>query len=493
MILECSCGKMYRVRDDATNPPTKCPVCGGVLRAAGGSSTSLPAAADARVKELEERIKDLERELRSAKSSGAAAPAAVADLAAAAERADGLEQQLLDLRSQTERELREKDRQLAQARDAAEREAAERRRVESRLNGLEETQRSALAEKQKTIEALDASLAGYREKLAALQKRADQAELQRMADQNGFESRLRDRDRQEREAVEEARRENQQALADLRAELEGQISDKDRQITEGRQLIDREAGERRRLSEVLSRLQENADRTLKEKDAAIAALEAGAASSKTKLAALQKRVDDLERLRRSEQDAAAARLRAREGLRARVDESSNLATDLDHTLESVDAMMSGLHERVRRLKQSLNSSEPEEEASAPLSLSQTSFTEPEPEPMRPALSQADAFAAPAPAEEEPAPLEEAAPAADAVLEEPAPQGRTDPPSQIDLPAVSPAEEEPPAPPTRAPEEEIREAVPLMSPPEEEAPAPTPPPAKRDEPKRGARFSWNRKK
>ena len=67
MILECGkCAKMYRVRDDASTPPTRCPTCGGTLAAAGGGTT--PNAAS-RVKELETRIQNLEKELEETRSN----------------------------------------------------------------------------------------------------------------------------------------------------------------------------------------------------------------------------------------------------------------------------------------------------------------------------------------------------------------------------------------------------------------------------------------
>src|SRR5438045_2480085 len=64
MILECACGKMYRVRDDAANQPTKCPVCGGTLRQAGGSSPSI--GAEPKLKEQETRVHTLEQERNDA-------------------------------------------------------------------------------------------------------------------------------------------------------------------------------------------------------------------------------------------------------------------------------------------------------------------------------------------------------------------------------------------------------------------------------------------
>src|SRR5262249_49941455 len=106
MILECGkCAKMYRVRDDATNPPTQCPTCGGELRTAGGGAQG---GAPNRVKELETRIQPLERELEESRTSRpplsvepspgfSGLPAPVAQLRSAAEKADRLERELLAL------------------------------------------------------------------------------------------------------------------------------------------------------------------------------------------------------------------------------------------------------------------------------------------------------------------------------------------------------------------------------------------------------------
>ncbi|MFN3486125.1 MAG: hypothetical protein ACK44W_11670 [Planctomycetota bacterium] len=67
MLLECSCGKMYRVRDDAAHPPTRCPACGGTLRVA--SSGPSAGVADARLKELEARLQALERDLAATRAA----------------------------------------------------------------------------------------------------------------------------------------------------------------------------------------------------------------------------------------------------------------------------------------------------------------------------------------------------------------------------------------------------------------------------------------
>src|SRR5262245_7488300 len=139
MILECSsCAKMYRIRDDSSPQPTKCPTCNGDLRTAGGGA----AAAPNRVRELETKIQSLERELAESRSgrptlsvetspgfSGFSAP--VAELRAAAEKSDRAERDLLALRSEMERKLKEKDTKIALIQEAADREAAERRKVES--------------------------------------------------------------------------------------------------------------------------------------------------------------------------------------------------------------------------------------------------------------------------------------------------------------------------------------------------------------------------
>ena len=124
MILECaSCAKMYRIRDDASPQPTKCPTCNGNLRATGGVA---PGGATSRVKELETKVLSLE---------------------------------LLSLRSDVERKLKDKHREIAQARDAADRDGAERRKLEARSSGTEETHARALEGKEKTIQALVASIA----------------------------------------------------------------------------------------------------------------------------------------------------------------------------------------------------------------------------------------------------------------------------------------------------------------------------------------------
>src|SRR6187549_835630 len=152
MILECgSCAKMYRVRDGTATQPSKCPACNGDLRAAGGGA---PSAQD-RVRDLETKIQNLERELAESRnggrptlsvetSPGFSGSTPVAELRAAAEKADRLERELFSLRSEMERKLKDKDRELATLRDGAERETAVRRKHESRATGLEETHARAL-------------------------------------------------------------------------------------------------------------------------------------------------------------------------------------------------------------------------------------------------------------------------------------------------------------------------------------------------------------
>jgi hypothetical protein len=505
VILECACGKMYRVRDEAPNPPTKCPVCGGPLKAAGGSSPNL-LAEHPRFREMDARIRQLEKELEEARAQAkpAAPEAPVLSQAgwtlggdrAAAERADRLERDLLDLRSRTERQLKDKDRELAQAREALDREAAERRRLESRASGLEESHARTLQEKQKTLEALDASLASYRSKLEDLQKRLEAAELQRLSDLNAFETRIREREQKDGGELQRLTEAHQRALSDLREELERKIAEKDRLLTEGRQNLDREAGERRRLSEVLSRLQETADRTLKEKEASLQVLQGSLASYRAKVEALQRRVDDLEQLRRSEQDATAQRLHSREGLRARLEEAGHLATDLDHSLEGMDSLLRALRERVKRLQGSLEPvpSEPQPPVPAPsLSAVGEPAAEPVVRPQAPAFEPAtpppgrveppsqvlEPPAAEETASEEPAldpapeEVEEDAPAAlhqaahDHGERLAAPEVAASAPAESAAEPEAVAEEPAPAPEAPKAEEEVVDAVPLISPPEED--------------------------
>jgi DNA repair exonuclease SbcCD ATPase subunit len=513
MILECACGKMYRVRDDAANQPTKCPVCGGALRQAGGSSPSV--AAEPKIKEQETRIRTLESERNEARDradrlereigdrsgpalSQTSAPLSseVSELRAGAEQADKLQRELFNLRSESERKLKDKDFELAQARQAAERESAERRKLESRLNGIEETQARTLEGKQKTIDALDASVATYRAKTDQLQKQHEAQELQRLADLNSFENRLRESDQKDRSELDRVGQGHQRALAQVREELERKIAEKELQITDQRQVIDREAGERRRLSEVLSRLQENADRTVKEKTAALSAIEATLASFRAKTENLQKRVNDLEQLRRSEMDSQAARTRSAQGARARLEEAGHFASDLDHNLDSVESLLSNLRERMRRLKDTITTPAEPEPAPAVGSASLARFAPAEPESApAPALSQAGFEFAP--------PAEEAAGEEVTAETEAGPEvrGKVDAPSEVAIPVVRSAppepeiEEEEPIRtsvaeatplPASAREQEPEDAVPLISPPDEdEAPA-KPAPAPRP------RFSWKRK-
>src|SRR6185295_9533081 len=251
MILECaSCAKMYRIRDDASPQPSKCPTCSGELRPAGGGA---PTANPSRVRELETRIQSLERELADTRGgrptlsaetspglSGFSAP--VADLRAASDKADRLERDLLSLRSEMERKLKEKDAELAELRSGAERETSVRRKTEARASGLEETHARALEGKDKTIQALDASIASYRGKVDALQKKLDAVEMQRLSDLNAFDTRIREKEQADRQELDAATQQQQQALASLREEMEGKIAEKDRLISDGRQSLDREAG-----------------------------------------------------------------------------------------------------------------------------------------------------------------------------------------------------------------------------------------------------------
>jgi chromosome segregation ATPase len=532
MILECSCGKMYRVRDDAPTAGQTCRACGGTLRAAGGSSPNLNAGSSTDTKIFDDRISKLERERDAAKqlaerfekelsesraSSGPALSQAgfsfgdgTAQLRAAQERADKLERQLLDLRTETEKSLKTKDQAVAQAQAAAERAESERRRLESRVGSLESTHGRAVEDKQKTIEALDASIASYRQKLEALQGRLESLELQRTADRTAFEEKLRERERDDRSQQARSVESQQKALADLRTQLEQAIGEKDRQISEQRQLIDREAGERRRLAEQLSRQEEAGQRAVAEKEKGLAAANAALASARSKMEALQKRIDGLEQLRQSEQESHAARSRAREGARARVEEAGHMATDLDHSLDSVTDLLNGLRDRVRRLKGSLGEPLPEAEA-APTPAA--AWTPPKPEPApEPQLSAAAADFAPEPAPAEP--IEEIAPVAEPVIAEavisdrpPADMpGRVEEPSGVYPPSEALEEAQlevvpEPEPVAAAPaaaahvEEDVVDAVPLISPPEEEAPAPPPPAPKKPESDRKGtqvRFSWKRK-
>src|SRR6185436_20192271 len=112
-----------------------------------------------------------------------------------------------------ERKLKEKDREIAGLRDAADRQAAERRTLESRGSGLEETHARALEGKEQTIQALDASIASYRAKVEALTKKLDAVEIQRLNDLNAFDTRIREKEESDRNALDRTTQAQQQALA----------------------------------------------------------------------------------------------------------------------------------------------------------------------------------------------------------------------------------------------------------------------------------------
>jgi hypothetical protein len=300
--------------------------------------------------------------------------------------------------------------------------------------------------------------------------------------------------------------------------MEQKISEKDRLISDARQTLDREAGERRRLSETLSRLQENADRAVAEKQTAITALEATLASYKSKIETLQSRVGSLEQMRRSEQDHLTKHSSSRQAILGRMDEASHLAVDLDHSLDSIEASIAALRDRARRLSATLQDRDVDSEASAPLS--------PEAAAPSPAVAHTDSWfdlpPTPAPVPEvaaeqaveaDPEPALEAAdfspvtrtqirvnpyvealpdtieavPSPEPALSDSEPVGRFDEPSTVMM-AAAPAPEPVPA---SAAAEESGEDLPLISPPEDETPAPPPAAAPPPDPMR-KKFSWQRK-
>lgn len=513
MILECACGKMYRVKDDATNLPTRCPACGGSLRRTGGAP---PAGDAARARELEGRVKELERQIEASRPSGApqlstesfAAPALsnpIAELRAAAAKADRFERELVELRGRLEKALSDKENELTGAVDGLSRSEAERRKLETRAAALEEGHTRALEGKDKTIQALDASIGSYRAKVDELQKRVDALESQRLNDLSHFDASLRQREKSDRNQLDKTTQTHQKSLTDLRAELESRIIEKDRQITDSRQALDREAGERRRLQETLNRLQGSADRTIAEKDASIAALNATLDSYKSKHETVQKRLESLEELRRSEQDATARRVRDGQALRARLEEAEHLAGDLDHGADAIEAALATLRDRSRRMKATLRESDtedtfvrgelpalpapPPEEFSA-----MTDLPAPTPEPL-PATPSTRRWKKTPPELIAPVPeegrVEEPSGVFQVVREEtPAPE----PEPRIEIPLIEEAAPAPvePAPAVLETPPAPSEDLPLISPPEEDAGAKAAQPQAKQGDTARRRFSWQKK-
>jgi hypothetical protein len=412
MLLECSCGKMFRVRDGSSAPPTKCPSCGGVLR-----QTSVPSAASptpppqappgdsGRAKELEAKVAELERAAASARAaidlkskeleemagrlaqaqrgreeagqegtrSRAEMQKVYADLKDKVVRVQALEKEVQETRSKAQQAglaaIKEKDAELhyAQERIAA---------LEGELQGA-----------QGGTKTRDRDLSDARSRIGSLEKDVESAKA---LVESGKEDALREKEAEHKES--------QDAIARLGEELKkaqdaykATLANKEKEIEDLHAKADKPPGDTttrqgspdlsraqariamlekivqdgeqryRSLQEDFQKSTESAhtstaagSRAIEQKDGKIVDLEAAAARHKSRADDLQKKLDEAA----AENRALKAKTAAKESSSGS-GEAKYLAADLDRSLASVSSMLQGLVERVKRLNLSLSRPEGE--------------------------------------------------------------------------------------------------------------------------------------
>ncbi len=236
MILECSCGKMYRYTG-AGVAPTTCRHCGGKLKvvpqsaAAPAPAPAAPPGPDPRLRDLESKLGALEkgqaasREALQAKEQELEdayaqistieadleearagikrlgddlAKAQAAYKEALTKKEGEIEEKLAKL-SRLEKDVetaRDSEGRLDEARAEAERKdedlAQARTRIEALENELRESNLKAAGTE--AIGRMKTDLETERSKVAALQKRADHLEQIRQAEHDSFEVRVRSKD-----------------------------------------------------------------------------------------------------------------------------------------------------------------------------------------------------------------------------------------------------------------------------------------------------------
>ncbi len=381
MLLECSCGKMYRVRDDAAHPPTKCPSCGGVLRQHSGAAPAAPAGPDPKVKDLEARLQAAERGLSSAKASAELKDKELREAQAAIGRLGGdLEKAQASYREalrKKEAEVEERQRKL----DELEKEG-------TKVRQQSQTQTTAL------LRQKDAALQEARDEIARLEERLAQpapagsvpAEVEaRLKEleaevETGRDSRAK--------LVEELGREKDAFRDALKAKVseleaaEARAADLEKKLTEPegdpktpseerarmriRQLEKIVQDGERRYRDLLARTEQEGGAAapaapdsgaLSRKEAELAQARSALEAEKARREGLERQVADLQAAKKAPPPPTPAK--GGEVLRARIGEARYLSGDLEKSLGSVSTSLQALIERVKRLQGSLEA--PEEE------------------------------------------------------------------------------------------------------------------------------------
>jgi hypothetical protein len=348
MLLECGCGKMFRVRDGAANPPKNCPSCGGPLRQSGGAAPApapatpaAPPAADPRVKELEGRVQAFEREQGAARAAVELkekelheAQSSIARLGADLEKAQiaykeallKKDAELAERAAQATKLILAKDEALSEAREKIEslesrggNASMEQELTDSRegkaqlveeLAKVESTYKDALKNKESEVDTLQKRVQDLEKQLSAASPKSNTPEGQR------FQARI--------ASLERIVQDGEQRYRALQKELDAV------QGTGG------EAVDARKSAA-------EAEKTIEERDAKIRELE-------NRLKEAQDEADQA----RAKSAGASVPAEAPSGITAtRLGEVRYLSSDLDRGLASISTALGGLVSRVRRLNESL--------------------------------------------------------------------------------------------------------------------------------------------
>jgi hypothetical protein len=424
MLLECSaCGKMYRVREGAANPPRSCPACGGALRPQGGGAPAAPPPApggpDPRVKELEAKLQALEKEQASAR---AAAELKDRELQEAQAGISRLGADLEKAQSAYKEALKKKEQEIADARAKAEGEGSKR-------SAAAQTQTMAL------LKAKDDQLLKVQEKVAELESQlegkggasaADAGLQQELEDaRKGIEVLREEHALSNRNYTEALRKKEEEldALQRMNSDIEKQLTELatkggglpvDEQVKRAQNRISSleklvQDGEQRyrSVAKQLEALQEKGgDAALGEKDNRIKELEEELDRTRQEMASIRERATNVRRGPAAAPPPAAAPGLSAE-VREKLGEAKYLAADLDRSLLSVGTALKALVDRAQRLTESLeviSNSVPAADAAPPaeesLSFEEEPAAPPPAEPEEPPPVEAP------PAEEEPMPAEE---------------------------------------------------------------------------------------
>jgi chromosome segregation ATPase len=388
MFLECaSCGKMYRVREGTVSAPTKCPACGGVLKASGAApaAPAAPAGPDPRLKELEQKVSVLERDLAAAR----------ADAEGAQEGSKRLEAEAAKAREEAQKktaEAAQKDKRIAELQADVEKaghQAAQKAQA---------SQLAVLKQKDERIEELETQVAELEESAAAApsgpspEAEARIAQLEKDLEESRANiPRIAEELAREKTTYHEALLGKEKEIEDLNAKLHKaeldlveaaqtggggspdagasvfrkQLDEKEEELEKLRKKV---GGLERLVQDgerLYSKLQQELDKLKASsapategppaddgKDAEIAALREETGRQKGEIAELQAKLKSQANTARREIQKAETRMRANaDG--AGVEEARHLAADLDRSLGSVSTQLAALVERVKRLHQSL--------------------------------------------------------------------------------------------------------------------------------------------